>query len=158
MWGYAADEIVGQPATVLPSFEKQGEPGRILRQVIHEHEVVRFESRDRHKNGHDFPISLTVSPLFDAENRLAGVSAIIRDITEMERLKAALQERLKLVEMVFQYSVSCLVVLDPRFYFIRVNPAYARACRRDAAEFEGRNHFELYPSDTRFLFEEVVRS
>ncbi|CAI8881703.1 diguanylate cyclase [Methylococcus capsulatus] len=158
MWGYAAEEIIGQPVTVLPPLAKQGEPGQILRRVIDEHEVVRFESRGLHKDGRDFPISLTVSPLFDAENRLTGVSAIIRDITEMERLKATLQERLKLVEMVFQYSVSCLVVLDPQFNFIRVNPAYARACRRDVAEFEGRNHFELYPSDARFIFEEVVRT
>lgn len=41
---------------------------------------------------------------------------------------------------------SPLVLLDPDFNFLRVNEAYARACRREAQELIGRNIFELYPS------------
>ncbi|MEW6037321.1 MAG: PAS domain S-box protein [Pseudomonadota bacterium] len=158
MWGYSAEEIVGMPVSVLYPPEKKDESGEVLQEVMGKHAVIRFESRGRHKDGYDFPISLTVSPLFDPENRLAGLSAIIRDITERERLKAEARERLRLVEMVFEYSVAGLVILDPQFNFVRVNPAYARACRRDITEFEGRNHFEMYPSDARLIFEEVLRT
>jgi PAS domain S-box-containing protein len=41
---------------------------------------------------------------------------------------------------------------------VRVNEAYARACRRDISEFAGRNHFEMYPSNTKEIFDEVVRT
>jgi PAS domain S-box-containing protein len=51
-----------------------------------------------------------------------------------------------------------LVFLDKDFNFIRVNEAYARACRRDVSEFPGHNHFEFYPSDAKAKFEEVVRT
>jgi len=42
------------------------------------------------------------------------------------------------------------------FNFIRVNQAYARADERDVSEFPGKNHFELYPSDAKGIFEQVV--
>ncbi len=70
----------------------------------------------------------------------------------------ALLEQFKLAEAVFNHSVSCLVVLDREFNFLRVNEAYARACRLDIDSFAGRNHFDLYPSDAKAIFEEVVRS
>ncbi len=52
----------------------------------------------------------------------------------------------KLLELIHQYAHDCIVVLDRDFNFVRVNQAYADVCGRDLSEFEGRNHFELYPS------------
>jgi diguanylate cyclase (GGDEF)-like protein/PAS domain S-box-containing protein len=63
-----------------------------------------------------------------------------------------------LAETYFNHSVSCLVILDRHYNFIRVNAAYARACRRTMDEFVGLNHFDLYPSDAKQLFDEVVRT
>lgn len=67
-------------------------------------------------------------------------------------------QRAKLAEVAFNSNVSGLVVLDRDYNFIRVNEAYATACRKQAADFIGRNHFELYPSDTKLIFDEVVRT
>ncbi len=64
----------------------------------------------------------------------------------------------KLVEAVFDQAISPIAVLDRDYNFLRVNVAYARACRRGVDEFAGRNHFELYPSDAKPIFDEVVRS
>ncbi len=63
-----------------------------------------------------------------------------------------------LAETFFNHSVSCLVILDRDFNFLRVNDAYAKACCRDINTFVGHNHFELYPSDARTIFEQVVRT
>ena len=75
-----------------------------------------------------------------------------------QRAEHALIERSRMLDAVFDHSVSCLVLLDRRFNFIRVNQAYARACRRAANEFAGRNHFDLYPSDAQAIFENVVET
>ncbi|MGC2521000.1 MAG: PAS domain-containing protein [Burkholderiales bacterium] len=64
----------------------------------------------------------------------------------------------RLLELFFESTLSCAVLLDRQFNFIRVNRAYANACRRDPSEFPGRNHFDLYPSDAKAIFEEVVRT
>ncbi len=70
-----------------------------------------------------------------------------------------LREQTRFLEASFQHSFDCLVFLDKQFNFIRVNDAYARACRRDRSDFPGHNHFELYPNaENQAIFEEVVRS
>jgi diguanylate cyclase (GGDEF)-like protein/PAS domain S-box-containing protein len=66
--------------------------------------------------------------------------------------------QLELAETFFSHSVACLVILDRDYNFIRVNQAYAHACRRDIDTFAGHNHFELYPSDTKAIFDEVVHT
>jgi diguanylate cyclase (GGDEF)-like protein/PAS domain S-box-containing protein len=66
--------------------------------------------------------------------------------------------QLELAETFFNHSVACLVILDRDYNFIRVNQAYAHACRRGIDTFAGHNHFELYPSDTKAIFDEVVRT
>ena len=48
--------------------------------------------------------------------------------------------------------------MDRQFNFIRVNEAYARADNKKIEDFPGRNHFDLYPSAARDIFERVVRT
>ncbi len=67
-------------------------------------------------------------------------------------------QRLKLADTFFSHSVSCLMILDRDFNFVRVNQAYADACRRDINDFAGRNHFVLFPSDAKDIFDDVVRN
>jgi PAS domain S-box-containing protein len=62
------------------------------------------------------------------------------------------------IDVLFQHTLGPLALLDRDFNFIRVNQAYAAAAGRRVEDFGGRNHFELFPSDARTIFEEVVRS
>ena len=48
--------------------------------------------------------------------------------------------------------------LDPQFNFVRVNRAYAKADGREPSFFPGKNHFELYPSDAKEIFDKVVKN
>jgi PAS domain S-box-containing protein len=62
------------------------------------------------------------------------------------------------VEVLFAYSVAPLALLDRDFNFVKVNQAYAEATGRTVEELAGRNHFELFPSDAKTIFDEVVRT
>jgi len=94
----------------------------------------------------------------DATGQVTRLRGTVQDITERQQAEQTALEQFKLAETIFNHSVSCFVVLDRHFNFLRVNDAYARACRRDIGEFAGRNHFDLYPSDAKPIFEEVVRT
>ncbi len=74
------------------------------------------------------------------------------------RLNDLIADQSRILESVFKHTQSCLVLLDRRFNFIRVNEAYAKAYRRDVSEFAGRNHFDLYPSEAKADFERVVQT
>ncbi len=80
----------------------------------------------------------------------------MKPLTLVNQADSRTTPQLALAETFFNHSVSCLVILDRDYNFIRVNAAYAKACRRDIDDFVGRNHFALYPSDAKAIFDEVV--
>ena len=94
--------------------------------------------------------------------RTADLRKAIRDLRYEARQRGkaedALVERSKALDAFFRHSITPLVILDREFNFIRVNQAYAKSTGREVSEFPGKNHFDLYPSDAREVFEEVVRA
>lgn len=81
-----------------------------------------------------------------------------REVAEQRRAEENLASQSKILELFFLHTLSPLAILDRNFNFIRVNEAYARADSREPWEFPGKNHFDLYPSDARAIFERVVET
>jgi len=94
--------------------------------------------------------------------RTAQLSATVQElegeITERKRVEEQVQKQARTLELFFKWTLSPLAFLDRDFNFLRVNEAYAHADERDVSEFPGRNHFDLYPSEAKTIFEEVVRT
>ncbi|MCW8834961.1 MAG: PAS-domain containing protein [Rhodospirillales bacterium] len=78
------------------------------------------------------------------------------DVTPLKNTQEALRESARLLDLFFSDSMTCFALLDPDFNFIRVNDAYAKAGARSVEEFIGKNHFDLYPSNARAIFEKVL--
>jgi PAS domain S-box-containing protein len=97
-------------------------------------------------------------PIPDKDGLPYLVGAIGIDITGRIQAEEEARQQTRLFEAFFDHAITPLVFLDPHFNFIRVNQAYARSCHREVSDFVGRNHFELYPSDAKLIFDEVVRS
>jgi PAS domain S-box-containing protein len=81
MYGYAAAEIVGRPATVLCPPGDKDEGQETLARIGRGEHVPHYETVRRRKDGTDFPASVTVSPIHDEAGRLIGASSIDRDVT-----------------------------------------------------------------------------
>ncbi len=63
-----------------------------------------------------------------------------------------------LLECFFESTLTCVVLLDRHFNMLRVSKTYADACGRTIEELTGRNHFEMFPSEAKSLFEDVLTS
>jgi two-component system cell cycle sensor histidine kinase/response regulator CckA len=99
IFGYSAAEMIGQPIfRLIP--EDRHDAERDLLQRLRRGEVVEFEETERiRKDGEPIWISLSVSPVRDAEGRLVGAASIKRDITDRRRAEAELrrhQDQLRL--------------------------------------------------------------
>ena len=100
LFGYKADEIIGQNILTLIPPDRQHEEPRILGRIRRGERIDHYETVRRRKDGTLLDISVTVSPLKDKSGKIIGASKIARDITERiqnERRRTA------------QYSVASLL-------------------------------------------------
>jgi PAS domain S-box-containing protein len=91
-FGYTADEMVGKSILTLipPDLQKQEE--EILAKLRRGERLVHFETVRLAKDGRKVPVSLTISPIKDDEDRVIGASKIARDITERKHTEQNLVE------------------------------------------------------------------
>lgn len=97
IFGYSADEAVGQPITMLIPDDHIDEEPQILARIRGGQHIDHYETVRQRKDGVSINISLTVSPLRTADGRIVGASKIARDITERKRQQE--QQALLLREM-----------------------------------------------------------
>jgi PAS domain S-box-containing protein len=90
VFGYTAAEAVGKPITLIIPPERLDEERSILDRLRRGGRVEHFETVRVAKDGRRLDISLTVSPVRDADGQVVGASKIARDITERKRVEEAL--------------------------------------------------------------------
>jgi PAS domain S-box-containing protein len=81
LFGYSADEIIGRSVLVLIPPQLRNEEDRIIERVRMGERVETFDTVRLRKDGSLVDVSLTVSPIKDAEGRIIGASKIARDIS-----------------------------------------------------------------------------
>jgi PAS domain S-box-containing protein len=92
LFGYTAAEAIGQSILMLIPPDRQEEEPQILARLQRGERVDHFETIRIRKDGSLLNISLTISPMKDADGRIIGASKIARDISERVRQERALQE------------------------------------------------------------------
>ena len=89
MFGYTAPEIIGQPLLILVPKDRPEEESKILAGFLKGEAVRHIETVGVRKDGRLFDISVTISPIKDADGIIIGASKIVRDITGRKQAEAA---------------------------------------------------------------------
>ena len=92
MFGYTSREAIGRSITMIIPEDRLHEEVEVLRRIRAGILVDHFETVRRHKDGREVEISLTVSPIRDANGVVVGASKIARDIGEQKRLRQMADE------------------------------------------------------------------
>jgi PAS domain S-box-containing protein len=92
-FGYTAGEIVGRPVLTLIPDDMRDEEHLILSRIRSGQRIEHYETVRQRKDGSRINVSLTVSPIKDAEGNVVGASKIARDISERKRAEEALTRR-----------------------------------------------------------------
>ena len=85
VFGYTAEEAIGQPITIVIPRDRHCEEADILARIRRGERIEHFETIRQRKHGSLIVASLTVSPVKNAEGKIVGASKIARDITEQKR-------------------------------------------------------------------------
>jgi PAS domain S-box-containing protein len=85
IFGYTAGEAIGQPITIVIPQDRQDEERTILTRIRRGERIDHFETVRQRRHGSLIVVSLTVSPVRNAEGKIVGASKIARDITGQKR-------------------------------------------------------------------------
>jgi PAS domain S-box-containing protein len=85
IFGYAPEEAIGQPITIVIPGNRHNEEREILTRMRRGEHIDHFETIRHRKDGTLIVVSLSVSPVRNAEGQIIGASKIARDITEQKR-------------------------------------------------------------------------
>jgi PAS domain S-box-containing protein len=85
IFGYSAEEAIGQPITIVIPHDRLDEERVILTRIRRGERIDHFETVRQRKNGTLIVVSLSVSPVKNAEGKIVGAAKIARDITEQKR-------------------------------------------------------------------------
>jgi two-component system, chemotaxis family, CheB/CheR fusion protein len=94
LFGYTAEEMIGQPIARLVPLDRRDDLPQILDSIRRGVRVDHFETERIRKDGRRIYVSLTISPIRDDSGVVVGASKIARDVTER---KATEREREQLL-------------------------------------------------------------
>ncbi|MGA2813750.1 MAG: PAS domain S-box protein [Candidatus Acidiferrum sp.] len=93
IFGYSAEEAVGQHISLIIPRDRLREEAMILERLKRGEQVDHFETVRVRKDGTLLDIALTISPVKDAEGRVVGASKVARDVTERKQAQEALGQK-----------------------------------------------------------------
>ena len=93
LFGYTAQEAVGQHVSLIIPLNRRAEEEAILERLRRGERIEHFDTVRVGKDGTTLDISLTISPLRDAAGNIIGASKIARDISQRKQMDRTLQER-----------------------------------------------------------------
>jgi PAS domain S-box-containing protein len=97
-YGFRKDELIGQPIAIIHSENNTSEVTREMLCSLAERQAWNREVLNKRKDGIDFPVLLTVTPILDEKGKLIGSVGITRDITELKQKELDLSAALKNAE------------------------------------------------------------
>jgi PAS domain S-box-containing protein len=159
VYGYAAEEAVGKPVSILAPPNHPDEIPQLLERVGQGESVEHYETVRRRKDGKLIDVSLRLSPVRDAFGRVVGASTIARDITERKRADEGLRRANAYNRSLIEASLDPLVTIGPKGRITDVNAATEAATGRSRAELIGTDFCDYFtePAKARAGYEQVFR-
>lgn len=115
MFGYEAEELVGQPIDILVPARERAAHRKLVGNSSLDHTKSLNRSREIwgiQKNGERIPLEISISPVFEQENK--HFVGIVRDITERYKADQIILERERELRSITQISPVGILRLDSR--------------------------------------------
>lgn len=153
IFGYQAEEMIGQSIRRLIPQHLQHEEDYILAKIRSGERVEHFETTRQRKSGELFPISVTISPIRDDAGKVIGASKIARDISERRRSD---ESRFRLAAIV-DSADDAIIGKDLNGIITSWNQGAQRLFGYTEEEIIGQPILRLIPDNLRHEETEILR-
>lgn len=131
LFGYTAEEAIGKPIVMLIPADRQDEEPAILERIRRGELIDHYETVRRRKDGSLIDISLTTSPVKNAEGMIIGASKIARDISDRKRaheqqvllvkeIKHRIKNTITIVQAIARQTLRAISDSDREAFFARL--------------------------------------
>ena len=140
--GRTRQELIGSAFKTY--FTEPDRAEEAIRLVLHEGKVTNYELTARSKEGRETVVSYNASAFFDRDNRLQGVFAAARTITEQRKLEGQLREQQAYLRGLIESSGDGLITLDPDGFISDVNEQMCRMSGYVRADLTGTQFADYF--------------
>lgn len=109
MFGYSSAEVIGKSIDIITVDDRPGEIGAILATIGAGQPVEHYETIRVRKDGTTLPVSITVSPIHDADGVVVGASTFTRDVTKLRRAAETARDLAAAEDMVRTLMANTLI-------------------------------------------------
>ena len=125
LYGYRIDEAIGRNSEMLRPPELADDIADLIAGVRHGISVEGHETVRLTRDGRRVRVSLSISPIRDANGSIIGIASISRDITALRKVEDALRESEARFRGVWENTRDAISLSDPAGIVLAANPAYA---------------------------------
>ena len=144
IYGYSAEEAVGNSIAMLAPLEGSNEIATILEKLTRGGSFDHFETIRTAKDGRRIWVSLTISPIRDQSGRVVGASAIARDITKRKRSEREQDASELRYRQLFESARDGILILDgDSGRIVDVNPYLVELLRYPREELIGKELWQI---------------
>ena len=144
IFGYSAEEAIGRPISIIAAPDRADEMPQILDRIRSGERIDHYETVRGAKNGSLVNISLTVSPVHDAEGRVVGASKIARDITEQVRVRTELADQRERLRVTLNSIGDAVITTDHNGMVTYLNPVAENLTGWQNSEAAGKPLPEIF--------------
>jgi PAS domain S-box-containing protein len=135
IFGYTAEEIIGENISILSPHDRHEEVPRMLKKIKRGERVDHFETKLVSKEGRQIDVSLSLSPIIDTAGRISGTSTIARDITEHKQTEEALRKSEHRFRRLMESNIIGVLAADSE-HIIEANNVFLRMVGYSREELE----------------------
>ncbi|MBI5031458.1 MAG: PAS domain S-box protein [Chloroflexi bacterium] len=121
VYGYTESEMIGKPISIVAPPQHANEMIQILEKIRSGSRIDHFETVRQRKDGQCIDVSLTISPIKNAEGKIVAVSTIGRDITEGKRAERALKNSEAKWRALVENAPAVITTLDREGIILSIN-------------------------------------
>ena len=144
VFGYTADEAVGQHITLIIPTDRREEETEILARLRRAERIDHFETIRQRKDGSLIDISLSVSPVRDSSGIVIGASKVARDITERKSAERSLRASEERFRGIVDTTLECVKLIAADGTVRLINSSGLRMVGADGAdEVVGKSVYDL---------------
>jgi PAS domain S-box-containing protein len=156
IFGYSAGEALGQSAGMLFPADLQ-EGGEILSRILAGETVSNHEARGVCKDGTIIHVSVTISPIRDADGGIVGASTIARDITPQVIAKRELSNERSFLRTLIDTLPDLVWLKDRDGVYLRCNQRFEQFFGATEKEVIGKTDYDFVGKALADFFREHDR-